>query len=88
VGERALEVRVIAVNTSSPGDFDLVLREPEMSEDSIHRQKFTVEQWPTTRVTIYPTRAGVVRQIESVKLKVNPVEPIDLHHKLTHSRLV
>jgi hypothetical protein len=41
-----------------------------MAEDKLHRQKFNVDQWPTSKVTLYPTRASVVRQIEGVKLKV------------------
>lgn len=41
-----------------------------MSEEQIHKQKFLTEQWPTTGVTLYPTRASVIRQIRSVQLKV------------------
>jgi hypothetical protein len=45
-----------------------------MSEENLYKQKFDVEQWPTTKVTLYPTRASVVRQIEGVKLKVRTFE--------------
>ncbi|KIM82483.1 hypothetical protein PILCRDRAFT_7873 [Piloderma croceum F 1598] len=40
-----------------------------MSEETLHKQKFQVDQWPTSKVTLYPTRASIVRQIEGVKLK-------------------
>ena len=43
----------------------------EMSEENLYKQKFEIKQWPTRSVTLYPTRATVVRQIEGVKLKVS-----------------
>lgn len=32
-----------------------------MSEETLHKQKFQVDQWPTSKVTLYPTRASIVR---------------------------
>jgi hypothetical protein len=41
-----------------------------MSEENTYKQRFFVEDWKTSNVTLYPTRATVVRRIESVNLKV------------------
>lgn len=40
-----------------------------MSEENLYKQKFKVDQLPTSKIVLYPTRASVVRQIEGVKLQ-------------------
>lgn len=39
-------------------------------DDTIHKQSFSIDDLATRSVTIYPTRAAVVRDIESVVIKV------------------
>ncbi|KAF7980193.1 hypothetical protein HWV62_39277 [Athelia sp. TMB] len=40
-----------------------------MSEERLYKQKFRVEQWPTSKVILYPSRASVERVINAVNLK-------------------
>lgn len=41
------------------------------SDDTIHKQSFSIDDLATRSVTIYPTRAAVVRDIENVVIKVS-----------------
>lgn len=40
-------------------------------DDTIHKQSFSIDDLATRSVTIYPTRAAVVRDIENVVIKVS-----------------
>lgn len=39
--------------------------------DIIHRQLIPIKDLPTRSVTIYPSRAAVVRDIENIEIKVS-----------------
>lgn len=39
--------------------------------DKIHKQSFSINNAPTRSVTIYPTRAAVVRVVENVYIQVS-----------------
>ena len=41
-----------------------------MAEESIHKQDFIVRNLQTRSVTLYPTRAQIVRDIKDIALKV------------------
>ena len=41
-----------------------------MEADSLHKQEFHVRNLPTRSVTLFPTRAQIVRDIKDVTLKV------------------
>ena len=41
-----------------------------MAEESIHKQEFVVRNLQTRSVTLYPTRAQIVRDIKEIALKV------------------
>ena len=43
-----------------------------MSDESIHRQSYTIRDTTVRSVTIYPQRAAVVRDVENIILKVRP----------------
>jgi hypothetical protein len=42
-----------------------------MIDEEVHKQKYEIRQLQTRSVTLYPTRATVVRRIEAVKLRVS-----------------
>ena len=39
--------------------------------DDVHKQEFHIRSLPTRSVTLFPTRAQVVREIKDVTLKVS-----------------
>ena len=41
-----------------------------MAEETSHKQEFHLRHLPTRRVTLYPKRAEIVRDIEDIALKV------------------
>lgn len=41
------------------------------ADDTIHKQSFSIDDLATRSVTLYPTRAAVVRDIENVTIKVS-----------------
>lgn len=41
-----------------------------MAEDTVYKQEFLIRNLPTSSVTLYPTRAQVVRDINDITLKV------------------
>lgn len=41
-----------------------------MAEEDIHKQEFQIRNLLTNSVTLYPTRAQVVRDINDITLKV------------------
>lgn len=41
--------------------------------DAIHKQEFRVRDLPTRTVTLFPSRAQVVRDIKDVSLKVSSI---------------
>ncbi len=43
--------------------------------DVVHKQEFRVRDLATRSVTLFPTRAQVVRDIKAVALKVAPPTP-------------
>jgi hypothetical protein len=45
-----------------------------MAEENIHKQEFHIRNLSTRSVTLYPSRAQVVRDIENVILKVSTIE--------------
>lgn len=42
--------------------------------DTIHKQEFRVRDLPTRTVTLFPSRAQVVRDIKDVSLKVSQMQ--------------
>jgi hypothetical protein len=45
--------------------------------DGPHKQEFHIRNLPTRAVTLFPTRAQVVREIKNVSLKVGHSTPED-----------
>ncbi len=43
----------------------------DMAEDQVHKQEFLLRNLLTNSVTLYPTRAQVVREINDITLKVS-----------------
>ena len=43
-----------------------------MAEADTHEQEFTLRNLPTRSVTLYPTRAQVIRDLRDISLKVCP----------------
>ena len=39
--------------------------------DTVHKQEYRIRDLPTRTVTLFPTRAQVVREIKDVPLKVS-----------------
>ena len=48
-----------------------------MADETIHKQEFNLRNVETKSVTLYPTRAQVVRDIKNITLRVC----LELHHK-------
>lgn len=43
-----------------------------MADDTVHQLRYSISALTARSVTIYPTRAAVVRDIADVAIKVNP----------------
>jgi len=56
----------IIIVSSTPSASSIMASEPE----KIHRQLISIKDLPTRSVTIYPSRAAVVRDIENIDIKV------------------
>jgi len=41
--------------------------------ENTHKQEFRIRDLPTKSVTLFPTRAQIVREIKDVALKVSPL---------------
>ena len=41
-----------------------------MAEENVHKQEFVVRHLQTQSVTLYPTRAQIIRDIKDIALKV------------------
>jgi hypothetical protein len=46
--------------------------------DTTHKQEYRIRDLPTKSVTLFPTRAQIVREIKDVALKVRP-------HRFNHT---
>lgn len=47
-------------------------------DDTVHKQSFSIDDLAARSVTIYPTRAAVVRDIENVVIEVSQLVVIPL----------
>lgn len=43
------------------------------ADDTIHKQSFSIDDLAARSVTLYPTRAAVVRDIENVTIEVSSI---------------
>ena len=49
-----------------------------MADETVHKQEFNIRNVETQSVTLYPTKAKVVRDIKGITLKVC----LELHHEI------